>query len=283
MENNVSSLKRKENPEKESFQQVKRVADHYNQRADGKSCERQDSPLAFLRNFNNWVKATLIKKWSGLNPKVIDLACGKGGDLKKWKHAREYLGIDLAEESIKDAKGRVSDFKWDEKKFILRQGDFHSVSLPLIHFDICSIQFALHYAFSSQESALQVLRNVSNALKPGGYFIGTIPDAEKIKAWDNSSQHCQIHFAFPEVPKKYTFHLTGAIDGCPEFLVENLKELAQSVGLEQIETFNFEAYLDQASPQEKDMMRFFKLDFSQNQKDQLQIAFLYRTFVFIKN
>jgi hypothetical protein len=40
-------------------------------------------------------------------------------------------------------------------------------------FDIVSCQFAFHYCFESLEQAECMLRNASERLKPGGYFIGT--------------------------------------------------------------------------------------------------------------
>ena len=46
------------------------------------------SPIFNMRNFNNWVKSILIRSHlsqlsSGAT--VLDLCCGKGGDMLKWK------------------------------------------------------------------------------------------------------------------------------------------------------------------------------------------------------
>uniref|UniRef100_A0A6C0KJ45 mRNA (guanine-N(7))-methyltransferase n=1 Tax=viral metagenome TaxID=1070528 RepID=A0A6C0KJ45_9ZZZZ len=65
-------------------------------------------------------------------------------------------------------------------------------------FDICSIQFALHYMFESKETLHQFITNVSNYTKVGGYFIGTCYDGvtiykklkenPKLELWKNSQK-----------------------------------------------------------------------------------------------
>ena len=45
-----------------------------------------------MRSFNNWVKSVLIRSYLGPSSTVLDLCCGKGGDLNKWKEGRiKYL------------------------------------------------------------------------------------------------------------------------------------------------------------------------------------------------
>lgn len=55
-------------------------------------------------------------------------------------------------------------------------------------FDVVSCQFAMHYAFESETRAKDFLGNVSYKLRPGGYFIGTTPDARVLyrKALESS-------------------------------------------------------------------------------------------------
>jgi SAM-dependent methyltransferase len=47
-------------------------------------------------------------------------------------------------------------------------------------FDIASCQFALHYLFENNDTLQGFLRNVSECVKEGGYFIGTCYDGSKI-------------------------------------------------------------------------------------------------------
>jgi SAM-dependent methyltransferase len=79
---------------------------------------RADSRIFHMRAFNGWVKATQIQECNprtktnnGKGLRVLDLACGKGGDLGKWAHHKRgmqnYVGVDVARGSLKDAAVRV--------------------------------------------------------------------------------------------------------------------------------------------------------------------------------
>lgn len=90
--------------------------------------QRRESPIFGLKNFNNWVKSVLIHKFAhgpledsntvlpsargALQGRVLDIGCGKGGDLQKWAKARikDYVGVGegfslSAPASIPDVQG----------------------------------------------------------------------------------------------------------------------------------------------------------------------------------
>ena len=76
-----------------------RVAAHYNARKDKDLGRRRESPIFHLKAFNNWIKSVLFQLYVQPGEQALDVACGKGGDLKKWANARIRslvgLGTDL--------------------------------------------------------------------------------------------------------------------------------------------------------------------------------------------
>lgn len=114
------------------------VKQHYNTVPErGREWRKTDSRIKGLRSFNNWIKSTIIQKFSpnedytpGVQERggmtfaegpaskgllVLDLGCGKGGDLGKWQQAPQkvalYVGLDPADVSIDQAKDRYRQMK----------------------------------------------------------------------------------------------------------------------------------------------------------------------------
>jgi SAM-dependent methyltransferase len=63
---------------------------------------------------------------------------------------------------------------------VLGQGVYKQYGVAAEGFNVCSIQFAVHYMFETQETLQNFLQNVSEVTKEGGYFIGTSYDGEKL-------------------------------------------------------------------------------------------------------
>lgn len=71
-----------------TFNESQSVAEHYNARPNVQPQARGRSEIIHLRDFNNWTKSVLIREFvSQRKLSVLDLACGKGGDLFKWDKA----------------------------------------------------------------------------------------------------------------------------------------------------------------------------------------------------
>lgn len=182
-----------------------------NARPDVGILQRRQSPIIGLKNFNNWVKSVLITRFAHPalrlhadsaprrrgqvseppSGKVLDLGCGKGGDLMKWQKARvrDYYGLDIAAVSIEQARSRyMSSHPPSTFHAVFNTLDCYSYSLtdaippselpPASKpFDVVSMQFCMHYAFESIEKTRLMLENVTRWLRPGGVFVGTVPNA----------------------------------------------------------------------------------------------------------
>lgn len=276
---------------------AKEVQAHYNAHKDQGIVGRNRSNIIRMRNSNNWIKSVLIDTFakksaeSGstnarLNqrgqhrhgrmvpcPVVLDLCCGKLGDLRKWCNSGicYLVGADIARKSLEDAVLRYN--KATSATFPARFISADCCGIDLvphfgegIAFDICSCQFALHYSFETEERARMLLHNASARLRVGGYFIGTIPNANRIvKRLRAGKKLCfgnsiyNIRFPSPADPQpgqppltpeeeakaveelemtpfgcEYRFTLEDSVKDCPEYLVHKkvLVDLAAEFGLE---------------------------------------------------
>lgn len=208
------------------------VRQHYNNVPErGREWRTRDSKIKGLRVFNNWIKSCIIQRYSpdedhtpgsremgrssGKDLLVLDIGCGKGGDLNKWQQAPQpielYVGLDPADVSIEQARDRyrslssrggrggrggghnrrppprLFDARFAVKDCysesiedieIIRQVGFDPSPMNKRGFDVVTMMFSMHYAFESEENARTMLRNVAGALKKGGRFIGCIPNSD---------------------------------------------------------------------------------------------------------
>jgi ubiquinone/menaquinone biosynthesis C-methylase UbiE len=115
--------------------------DHYN-KLKRKKETRHLSQLFHMRNLNNFVKAELIEEGALLAQRsslsqgksvivgkekgisVLDLACGKGGDMNKWFNTsvglKSYTGVDIAENSLKEFVERLENRSNDDKLKVIK-------------------------------------------------------------------------------------------------------------------------------------------------------------------
>ncbi len=240
------------------------VRNFYNdQTFRSKRQKRNQSKIYKLRSFNNCCKYILINKYAVRGGNVLDLGCGKGGDLSKWEMAQiaSYVGVDISDQSIREAIHRYRGGRYGFRA-VFATGDAYNTPLPDIlakfqnevdlEFDTVSLQFCFHYAFINEQTARHALENISRSLKLGGIFIGTMPSSDFIrwkinrlapgeKKWGNSLYSVE----FPNAPPKdgnfesafgnlYTYYLADAVDHVPEYVVpfEKLRALCEEYNME---------------------------------------------------
>lgn len=257
------------------------VASHYNNLSEKGLQERAKSRIFYMRNFNNWIKSVLINEYMtkvketltyGAAVRVLDMCCGKGGDLLKWDKSNitHLICTDIADVSIQQCEERYKSMvERNRKKFPpMFTAEFiasdntngrlrEHYKDPSIELNLVSCQFAFHYCFESLRQAECMIKNAAECLKTGGYFIGTIPDANdimkrqhaaKAKKFGNSVYEiaflCDTEYP-PLFGAKYNFMLDGVVN-CPEFLVHFplLVKLARKFGLELVMKERFEDYFD---------------------------------------
>ncbi|XP_060915843.1 mRNA cap guanine-N7 methyltransferase [Labrus mixtus] len=252
-----SGRKRRHEEEEETSPAKKKVTDHglkvashYNSLQEVGLAARSRSRIFFMRNFNNWLKSVLIgeilERVRGAGPQkisVLDLGCGKGGDLLKWRRGgiNHLVCADLAGVSVEQCQSRYEDMKkkshFNEEIFsaqfitadCTKEVLSEQLDDPELMFDICSCQFVYHYSFESEQKADMMLRNACERLKPGGFFIGTTPDAfelvKRLEASDSQSfgnEVFKVSFqskgVYPLFGCQYHFSLEDVVN-VPEFLV----------------------------------------------------------------
>lgn len=129
-----------------------------------------------IRRYHNEEKRRLIESVAREGDSVLDVGCGYGGDLQKWRHAGVNLSMcEPDSEALQEAKNRA-------KKMKIRVNFYHGdiESCPHRRYDIICYNFSLHYVFQTRELFTKTMKEIKSRMKPGGKLIGIIPDSEKI-------------------------------------------------------------------------------------------------------
>lgn len=261
------------------------VAKHYNQVEQKPIKERSKSLIIELRRFNNAMKSLMhhmaFKFAVSINAKrepfrVLDLGCGKGGDLPKYLRNDKVglvVGVDIADISIQQCKERYNSMKQSTGRCF--KGEFFVADLTRVEiekklhevncfdkFHVASTQFSLHYSFETFEQAVRYISNAAKNLMKHGILIGTYPDGPKLLRLARESKTpglyevediLSIRFSPEDLknPKpfgtKYHFKLREVVD-CPEFLVhpEVLRKLMKMLGFYEVFDRSFEENLREA-------------------------------------
>ena len=296
-----------------SNENFKNVSSKYN-KTEGRT---EETKIQELRDFNNWIKMSLINLFCPVNSNVLDICGGRGGDIRKYrfKKVNNYVLFDNADLSIKEADIRIGklDEKTKAKNYITGVADCFVDNIIKkipkdLYFDFVSCQFAIHYAFGDKSHIKRLFENMTKRLKKGGILVGTTVDDKKL--FERLKKSSSLTFGnnlynvrfeqkenFKTIGTKYYFTLTEAVPDIPEYLVrfKLLEKVAEKYGLKLLYKKSFQEC--------KDSLFKFADDFPINEKvkdkifesiktgyerineipeDQWEICDLYYIFVFEK-
>jgi len=138
------------------------------------------NPIESVRKYHNVIKESLIASFE--SKKVLELACGRGGDIWKWDRTKKvnlWVGVDMDETLLAEAQRRIDSGKPNFKTTLIR-ADLCTETLHLdTTFDCISVQFALHYFYKSKESWMNFVKLFSY-LDSGGVFVCTLFDGHRV-------------------------------------------------------------------------------------------------------
>ena len=178
-------------------------------RQENKYYQEKSILAASMRDYHNFIKSNIIYTYCALkyNKKsldILDIGCGRGGDINKFYHSRvgSYIGIDLNYANLfsasDSATSRYNNFKKkfpnftnmkfiqasasiefnynnqfpiignmsdENKKLLINTFGENSKSTNYKTFDIMNIQFSIHYYFENDNSLNNFLNNVKKYLR----------------------------------------------------------------------------------------------------------------------
>lgn len=202
-----------------------------------------------LKRFHNDIKWRMIQAFSSGVSGHLDLACGRGGDIRKWCDAgiSHVRGVDISRHEVAEATRRLRGFEEQRRQrfnYVFEKRD--DVGEKPIdwtrQYDSVSCMFAAHYFFVNEPTVKAFLRNASAALVEGGYFYGTIACGKSIIAkldkkdvYKSELLHLKRQWPgefghFQYFGSGYTFAIVQTVtsdeqsaeqvgDGCEEYLV----------------------------------------------------------------
>ena len=214
---------------------------------------------------------------------LLDLACGKGGDINKWNKnkIKNVRAIDFNEQSIEEANNRYN------KSTMFTRCSFQVKDLSTEHvksrikFNTITCFFAIHYFFGNNKTIDLFLDNI-DLLEQGGFFIVTTFSDSNLKKINYTLNNSKVNInpVIIDNNKIIGNSISVKIKGTvldtqtDEFIVNSnlLIDKLFKKGLVLVENKDFSEYYKEWPS--KDNLKLSKME-----KD---LSFLNKTFVFVK-
>lgn len=206
------------------------VRAHYDTRRRYTRTERAEQDTIGLRRINNFAKADLLhhavseaKGDEDGAVSILDLCCGHGSDVHKYKHEKRINRVhfvDLSPKNIEDTMARVQEAQPCYAATYSVADVGNAFALPDQLFDVAVCHFAIHYLFDDAERRVgSLMRTLRHCMRPGAVLVVTYPDYRCVKTFANRLMRVVAPVFRPPSaaeqqppPVRYSFTLTGAIE-----------------------------------------------------------------------
>ena len=128
------------------------------------------------RAYHNKCKLQLLERWCQPGSSLLDVGCGRGGDLRKWSAmGLNVTAVEPDKDLLDDAKGRWYKMKCNPHvHWVL--GDIRTA--PMSEWDCVAYMFSIHWIL--EDDGEEQFRHAMNRLKSGGVLLGIVPDGDAI-------------------------------------------------------------------------------------------------------
>jgi tRNA (uracil-5-)-methyltransferase TRM9 len=196
------------------------------------------------------VRRIILEKLAGISARVLDLGCGNGELVKVLDTINfqgSYLGVDFSPDLLEEAnRNAPGSFKAEFHQLDLSKKDWNTGPAGealdrMSPFTYC-LAFAVLHHIPGKELRKSVVQNASKYLEPGGLFIHSVWQflnsprlTARVQPWEKASIE-------PGQVEEGDFLLDWRHGGeglryAHHFTLEELEELATSVGFSVLETF----------------------------------------------
>jgi SAM-dependent methyltransferase len=151
--------------------------------------EEKSEMYRSMTAYNSYIKGQLLKPYHK-SDWIVDLAAGKGQDMFRVSNAeiKNALFIDSDAQALSELISRKHDFERGISKLNTRiytklidlksdhdkiLSQLKSMSIPIGGIDVIMCNFAIHYLLSTPDNLRNLIKLISNLLKPGGHFFFT--------------------------------------------------------------------------------------------------------------
>ena len=145
-----------------------------------------------------WARA-----WHGGRLRVVDVACGRGGDAGKFGeregNVEWYLGVDASAPAAAEARRRAYEERVRCASIAVGDGVDAFPACECGAANLVTCFFALHYIATSEERADALLARVAAALGPGGIFAGCAVDERALPAGVPRAWGARYTFQLPQL------------------------------------------------------------------------------------